>query len=294
MSNPTPTFNYQKLTANFKETEHLFIYQSDPHDERWLVKFSRANTTEQLLTALKSIQLGSNHDHPVISSIRNYYVQNAHPTGFEIYEKLPRMKENLSDVLTRHITAQKPMSEAQIIKYFYSLVSGIDYLHNKKIPHRNIKPTNVLFNRFGDIKLADIRAGNIVRELDTFGVPINSEGSIYVAPEIQAANLEQKLKKEQLYRADMWSLGAIIVELCLNERLSGDAKIQNRVSELKVRYSETLVEILSSLVRENPEERMTAGNVKANLMKIYEELQNEKPSLEGVERGRRFLSGIRN
>ena len=55
------------------------------------------------------------------------------------------------------------MPETTLYLYAYSILSGLQYLHEEKhMVHRDIKPDNVLINSLGEVKLCDF---GVCREL---------------------------------------------------------------------------------------------------------------------------------
>ncbi|KAL1764088.1 sperm motility kinase W, partial [Sigmodon hispidus] len=89
------------------------------------------------------------------------------------------------------------------------VVSGVHYLHQRHIAHRDIKLENILIDRAGKVKLCD------------FGLAIQfTEGQmleevcgslLYEAPEILARKPYDGLA------VDMWSLGVVLYVLVTGE-----------------------------------------------------------------------------
>jgi serine/threonine-protein kinase ULK/ATG1 len=85
--------------------------------------------------------------------------------------------------------------------YFKQLINAFSALYEKKILHRDIKPTNILFHN-GQLKLADFGfCKELEKEKDLTKTMVGSP--IYMAPEVL---------KGELYdcRADIWSLGVVL------------------------------------------------------------------------------------
>jgi len=83
-----------------------------------------------------------------------------------------------------------------------SILSAVEYLHDRSIAHRDIKPENILFNNErGDVKLADFGLSKFYDE--STGLDSACGTPAYSAPEISS---------NQVYRksVDMWSVGCIL------------------------------------------------------------------------------------
>lgn len=48
----------------------------------------------------------------------------------------------------------------------YRVASGLSFLHSRRLLHRDVKPSNILINRAGDVKIGDF---GIARMLDATG-----------------------------------------------------------------------------------------------------------------------------
>lgn len=94
----------------------------------------------------------------------------------------------------------RPLQD-KIITYAKQIVSALKYMHSQKIAHHDLKPANILFDRYGRIKVADFGlACQYPGETSNFVV--GSYG--YLAPE-QRAN-----QTFNPFIADIWSLGVTI------------------------------------------------------------------------------------
>ncbi|KAK9232607.1 hypothetical protein WN943_022855 [Citrus x changshan-huyou] len=92
------------------------------------------------------------------------------------------------------------------------VLSGLAYLHKRKIVHRDIKPSNLLINSSKNVKIADFGVSRILAQTMD---PCNSAvGTIaYMSPE--RINTDLNHGKYDGYAGDIWSLGVSILEFYL-------------------------------------------------------------------------------
>ena len=92
-----------------------------------------------------------------------------------------------------------PIKDFKLFSLAKQMFSALEYSHSKNISHHDIKPQNILFDRFGRPKLADFGISIKSNQLELIS---NNQLSItYAAPE----QLTKKLFDPM--RADIWSLG---------------------------------------------------------------------------------------
>ncbi|XP_006998065.3 putative sperm motility kinase W [Peromyscus maniculatus bairdii] len=88
---------------------------------------------------------------------------------------------------------------------FQQVVSGVHFLHQKRIAHRDIKLENILIDRAGNVKLCDF---GMARQLAEGQMLEEFCGTLfYLAPEILARKPYDGLA------GDMWSLGVLLYVL---------------------------------------------------------------------------------
>ncbi|KAL7604798.1 mitogen-activated protein kinase kinase 5 [Lactuca sativa] len=92
------------------------------------------------------------------------------------------------------------------------ILSGLYYLHRRKIVHRDIKPSNLLINSKKQVKIADFGVSRILAQ--TMDPCNSSVGTIaYMSPE--RINTDLNHGKYDGYAGDIWSLGVSILEFYL-------------------------------------------------------------------------------
>ncbi|KAI1816044.1 mitogen-activated protein kinase [Poronia punctata] len=109
------------------------------------------------------------------------------------------------------------LPEPLVRSFVRQILEGLSYLHNRDIIHRDIKGANILVDNKGTIKISDfgiskkLEATNILSGANNNRNRPSLQGSVFwMAPEVV---------KQTSYtrKADIWSLGCLVVEMMTGE-----------------------------------------------------------------------------
>lgn len=152
---------------------------------------------------------------------------------------------------------KRPMKEKNVRKFMKQIVSGLQYLNNKNVYHRDLKPQNILLTKDYTIKISDFGLAKTCESdtlLDTIcGSPM------YMAPEIM------KYKKYDT-KADLWSLGVIFYQMLTGKtpytarshsELMNNIENQEIVFPKCIRVTKEGLDLLLKLLQKKSDERMT-------------------------------------
>ena len=114
--------------------------------------------------------------------------------------------QTLHDLLKR----RKTLTEIEVQYYLYQLIKALQYLHNLKIIHRDLKLANLFLTENMQLKLGDFGLSTIIefegeRKRSLCGTPN------YIAPEILDG------KTGHSFEVDIWSLGIIMYALIIGK-----------------------------------------------------------------------------
>ena len=153
--------------------------------------------------------------HPRIAAIYDY--------GEDIEIAFIVMELVNGQSLFQHMQEQAQFSLKEIGEMVRQLLDGLGYAHAQGVTHRDVKPSNILINDDGRIKLSDFGIARIESStLTQVGEIMGSPG--YMAP-------EQFLGTDVDASSDLYSVGIIAYELLVGKRpfLGNNAEILRAV-----------------------------------------------------------------
>ena len=121
------------------------------------------------------------------------------------------------------INKDKYFTEDKIIKYFYQICKGIEYIHSKNVIHRDIKSQNIFLMKNGTIKIGDFGIAKALTNTKSNAITIIGT-PYYFSPEIING-------EPYNYKTDIWSLGIVLYEMC-NLKLPFDS---NNIAQLSMK-----------------------------------------------------------
>jgi len=253
-----------------------------------------AEGIQELLGAFQEIVLGFSLRHPSVVPVKGYSIQIESDDIFKIFIKLPRMKESLKKAMDSRYKIKSAFEEREVVEHLYYIACGIEYLHDNKIAHRDVKPANILIDSHGNAKLSDIGLGSFSASGKDYSVAGRAGTSLYMAPEVRTLNDTTCIPKIQLYPSDMWSLGIVGSQLCDLDFWKGQQKTlkyskgigEEDTKEIlmniraKKTYSSKLIDLLEELLQYNPEKRKSARDVRIELEELRETFNQKQKNIQ--------------
>lgn len=159
------------------------------------------------------------------------------------------------------------ISEDEIWKFIHDVASGLAYLHENDIIHRDIKPDNILKDAAGHYVITDfglsLKMRSTLRRASTRlkNNASDQAGSIsYMAPELF------KAEPESVKATDIWALGATIYELATGSLpFMGQGGVMQlhgaETPKLPSTFSKRLSDLMGKCLSSNTWDRPTAQDI---------------------------------
>jgi serine/threonine protein kinase len=218
----------------------LPAWSSRPDFERMLIDEAKALEHLQHQNIVQVFELGKCDDY--------FYISMEYVHGLDLRKLLKIVQKDF-----------KKIPEKFIVFIIEEILKALDFAHGMplNIVHRDISPPNILVSLSGEVKLTDFGiAKGLHREEETSCVALKGKYA-YMSP-------EQAGLKRVDSRSDIFSVGIVLLELLLNQRVFlGDSDIDTleRVKEVELPFgweykiSAGLKEIILKSLARDPEER---------------------------------------
>ncbi|KAL2920548.1 CBL-interacting serine/threonine-protein kinase 11 [Bienertia sinuspersici] len=183
--------------------------------------------------------------YEVLACKRKIYFVMELAKGGELYARMT--KGRFSEELSR--------------KYFQQLISAVGYCHLRGVYHRDLKPGNLLLDKYANLKVSDFGLG-AVNDGD------GSLRTICGTPMFMAPEMLKKTPSYDGAMVDVWSCGVILYVLTAGYLPFND--VNSKVMYRKIRradyrcpnwMSPDLVRLLGRLLDPNPKTRITISEI---------------------------------
>jgi serine/threonine protein kinase len=154
------------------------------------------------VSAWETLVLGQLGDHPNIASVLEHWEDGQ--TAFMSSRYLSG--GSLRDRIANSKDAGKELPVESILRIATEIAQGLSYIHGRRILYRDLQPCNVLFDERDTVHLVDFDTAVSLDERDMSDLshrPVMD----YMAPELTEGESADE-------RADLYSLGATIYEMC--------------------------------------------------------------------------------
>lgn len=252
----------------------------------------RVDDTSYLARFHREARATASLDHPNI--VRAYDVDAApseNPKGKDTHYLV--MEYVAGEDLWSLVKREGPLPFETVADYIAQAAVGLGYAHEAGLIHRDVKPSNLLIDEKGVVKVLDLGLARFSDDEEQGSLTVAHNENVlgtadYLAPE-QALN-----SHDADSRADIYGLGCTMYFLLLGHPLFVDGTLAQRIAKHQSQMPsdprdertdcpEELVDICFRMIAKDPDKRFqTMAEVKAALDQW---LARNEPAAEMTERG---------
>ena len=164
------------------------------------------------LTSVREINILLALEHPNIVNVSEVVMGRKHtdPRDDQIFMVMEYADHDLSTVMQKRM--KQPFTVAEVKCLMLQLLSGVAYLHENWVLHRDLKTANILYTNKGQLKICDF---GLARQYSSFSKRYTQMVVTlwYRAPELLLGT------REYSAAIDIWSVGCIMGELLTRKPL---------------------------------------------------------------------------
>jgi len=147
-----------------------------------------------------------NLTHPnIVQYVDNYEEDNALVLVMEWCQL-----GDLSCHIARTREANERFSDKEILRWFAQLSDALEYMHARRVLHRDLKSSNVFLTAENEAKLGDLGIAKILEST------MAEADSVVGTPQYLSPELCEN--RPYSYSSDVWALGCVLYEMCALKR----------------------------------------------------------------------------
>ena len=154
------------------------------------------------VSAWEARVLGRLGDHPNIATVLDHWEDDEAAVMVSRYLS----GGTLRDLIASSQASGEALTADMILRISAEIASGLAHIHGRRILYRDLQPCNVLFDQRGTVHLVDFDTAVLVGQADVSDLA-DRPVIVYMAPELTDGGGADE-------RADLYSLGATIYEMC--------------------------------------------------------------------------------
>jgi serine/threonine protein kinase len=193
--------------------------------------------------------------HPNLLAVRHFDVWQGYPYLVMSYCHGGSLYQKLLD--------EGPLTESEIARLLMQIGGSLEFLHEKNILHRDIKPDNILIDKQGNYLLSDFGISTQLRHVLRKSSSTDKVLSIAYAPPERFGSVQESRKE-----GDVFALGVLLYEVCTGELPwmgAGGVVLREDsiLPQLPPTYSRALQSIVQHCLQYDQFARPSAANLRA-------------------------------
>src|SRR5947209_6706641 len=190
--------------------EHIYL------KSRAALKVLHAQLSERdAASFVQESQTLANLSHPHIVRVLDFAVEDGTP--FLVIEYAPH------GTLRHHHPKGTRLPLETVVLYVQQVAAALQYAHDQRLIHRDVKPENLLLNERFDILLSDFGLGMFARHTHSQSIQKAAGTVFYMAPE--------QIQGKPRPASDQYALGIVVYEW-----LTGDHPFRGSLTEIVTQH----------------------------------------------------------
>lgn len=285
-SNPDVAANYQFVSKTHDLRYGDVKILQDQRDGALLIcKETTVNTKESYEKEIRFLSKKIAVSHPNIIRVEGYNTKDKQhfcASFWKISIFIEYVERDLAQEIETRVDQHIPFSESDLLNLAENTIAGLNFLQSQKQSHGDVRPINILVTQDYVYKLSDPSL-NIQRP-NALVQTIMGNAECYLSPELlQAAQRKDLQPTIDANKSDVYSLGMTLLSAATlaksedlydyeENKLNSDL-FQERIEELRRRYSTFTSDLIISMLREEPEARPSFPELSHKLLPYTEAIR---------------------